>query len=59
MRGDQSGQARFAHLWSGTTVLQLHLSLCDLLYCLLGLPVLLSVYHHGFLPNSEDFCRSS
>ena len=22
-----------------------------------GLPVFISVYHHGFLPNSEDFCR--
>ena len=50
-------RARFGHLWSGTTVLQLHLSLCDLLYCVLGLPVFISVYHHGFLPNSEDFCR--
>ena len=50
-------QARFVHLWTGTTILQLHLSLCDLLYCLLGLPVFISVYHHGFLPNSEAFCR--
>ena len=50
-------RARFGHLWTGTTVLQLHLSLCDLLYCVLGLPVFISVYHHGFLPNSEEFCR--
>ena len=51
-------QERFVTVWTGTTVLQLHLSLCDLLYCVLGLPVFISVYHHGFLPNSEAFCRS-
>jgi hypothetical protein len=32
---------KFPHLWSFTTVLLLHLSLCDLLYCLLGLPMFL------------------
>ena len=47
----------FPNLWNSTTILMLHLSLCDMLYCTLGLPVFISVYYHGFLPHSETFCR--
>lgn len=49
----------FPALWNSTTILMLHLSLCDFLYCTLGLPVFISVYYHGFLPHSETFCRLS
>eukprot|EP00090_Calanus_glacialis_P001278 TRINITY_DN10896_c0_g1_i1.p1 TRINITY_DN10896_c0_g1~~TRINITY_DN10896_c0_g1_i1.p1 ORF type:complete len:373 (-),score=30.35 TRINITY_DN10896_c0_g1_i1:134-1252(-) len=51
--------ARFPTLWNSTTILMLHLSLCDFLYCTLGLPVFISVYYNGFLPHSEIFCRHS
>ena len=34
----------------------LNLSVGDLLYCVIGLPVFISTYSHGFLPHSESFC---
>jgi len=49
----------FPSLWNSTTILMLNLSFCDLLYCVLGLPIFISVYYHGFLPHSETFCRYS
>jgi hypothetical protein len=39
--------AQFPWLGGGSTVLLLHLSLCDFLYCTLGLPFLLSTLLHG------------
>ena len=47
---------KYNHLWNSTTVLMLNLSIGDFLYCILGLPVFISVYSHGFLPHSESFC---
>ena len=40
--------ARFPTLPSSTTVLLLHLSLCDVLYCLLGLSVQVSILVNGY-----------
>jgi hypothetical protein len=40
---------RFPRLSSPLTVLLLHLALCDLLYCLLGLPVQASILGNGYL----------
>ena len=48
---------KFEHLWNSTTILMLNLSLCDLLYCVLGLPVFISIYYNGYLPESDLFCR--
>ena len=47
---------KFLSIWSPTTVLLLHLSLCDLLYCLLGLPMfLIGTFNIRWL-NSVLFC---
>ena len=47
---------KFPSIWSPTTVLLLHLSLCDLLYCLLGLPMfLIGTFNIRWL-NSVLFC---
>ena len=35
----------------------LHLSVCDLLYCISGLPTYWDVYYYGFYPYSEDMCK--
>eukprot|EP00092_Neocalanus_flemingeri_P002879 GFUD01003078.1.p1 GENE.GFUD01003078.1~~GFUD01003078.1.p1 ORF type:complete len:322 (+),score=42.73 GFUD01003078.1:112-966(+) len=35
----------------------LHLSFCDLLYCLIGLPSYWSVYYYGYYPFSEELCK--
>jgi hypothetical protein len=40
---------RFPRLSSPLTILLLHLALCDLLYCLLGLPVQASILGNGYL----------
>ena len=37
----------------------LHLSFCDLLYCIFGLPTYWDVYYHGYYPYSEDMCKYS
>jgi len=50
---------KFEHLWNSTTILMLNLSLCDLLYCVLGLPVFISIYYNEYLPESDLFCRYS
>ena len=47
---------KYQHLWNSTTVLMLNLSLGDFLYCIIGLPVFVTTYSNGFLPNSEQFC---
>eukprot|EP00092_Neocalanus_flemingeri_P011188 GFUD01012052.1.p1 GENE.GFUD01012052.1~~GFUD01012052.1.p1 ORF type:complete len:386 (-),score=63.12 GFUD01012052.1:152-1309(-) len=47
---------RFTSLSSSTTILLLHLALCDLLYCLLGLTVHASIYTNGHLNTTESFC---
>jgi len=47
---------KFEHLWNSTTILMLNLSLCDLLFCFLGLPVFISIYYHGYLPQTDLFC---
>ena len=50
---------KFPRLWSPTTILLLHLSLCDLLYCLLGLPMfLIGTFSIKWL-NSVLFCYIS
>ena len=40
-------------------LLILHLSLCDLLYCLSGLPTYWDVYYHGYYPYSHAMCQYS
>ena len=35
----------------------LHLSFCDLLYCVIGLPSFWMVYYHGYFPYSEEMCK--
>ena len=35
----------------------LHLSICDLLYCVFGLPTYWDVYYYGYYPHSESMCR--
>ena len=47
---------KFPSIWSPTTVLLLHLSLCDLLYCLLGLPMFLICTFNIRWLNSFLFC---
>eukprot|EP00088_Acartia_fossae_P016298 TRINITY_DN1911_c0_g1_i8.p1 TRINITY_DN1911_c0_g1~~TRINITY_DN1911_c0_g1_i8.p1 ORF type:complete len:402 (+),score=22.83 TRINITY_DN1911_c0_g1_i8:484-1689(+) len=38
-------------------ILMLHLSLCDLLYCLVGLPPQIYIYHSEGLPYSAHICK--
>ena len=40
-------------------LLILHLSFCDLLYCISGLPTYWSVYYYGYYPYSEAMCKYS
>jgi len=47
---------KFEHLWNSITILMVNLSLCDLLYCFLGLPVFISIYYNGYLPQTDSFC---
>ena len=35
----------------------LHLSFCDLIYCVIGLPSYWSVYFYGYYPYSEQMCK--
>eukprot|EP00092_Neocalanus_flemingeri_P021312 GFUD01023099.1.p1 GENE.GFUD01023099.1~~GFUD01023099.1.p1 ORF type:complete len:371 (-),score=49.39 GFUD01023099.1:60-1172(-) len=35
----------------------LHLSFCDLLYCVCGLPTFWDVYYNGYYPYSEEMCK--
>ena len=35
----------------------LHMSCCDLLYCIVGLPSYWSVYYNGYFPYSEAMCK--
>ena len=35
----------------------LHLSVCDLLHCVIGLPTYWSVYYYGYYPYSMDVCK--
>eukprot|EP00092_Neocalanus_flemingeri_P009136 GFUD01009837.1.p1 GENE.GFUD01009837.1~~GFUD01009837.1.p1 ORF type:complete len:404 (+),score=49.92 GFUD01009837.1:222-1433(+) len=37
----------------------LHLSFCDLLYCIFGLPSYWIVHYHGYFPYSEEMCKYS
>ena len=37
----------------------LHLSFCDLFYCIIGLPTYWVVYYHGYFPYSEAMCKYS
>ena len=46
----------FAALWNMTTILILHLSLCDLMYCLFGLPLFFELYYKGFFDHSAQMC---
>jgi len=47
---------RFSHLSSSTTILLLHLALCDLCYLVLGLSVQAWIFNNGHLNASELFC---
>ena len=38
-------------------LLILHLGLCDLLYCLEGLPTYWDAYYYGYYPYSNTICR--
>ena len=38
-------------------LLILHLSFCDLLYCVSGLPTYWDVYYNGYYPHSHDMCK--
>lgn len=38
-------------------LLTLHLSICDLLYCLIGLPNFWDVYYYGYYPYSHEMCK--
>ena len=40
-------------------LLILHLSFCDLLYCVSGLPTYWDVYYHGYYPHSHAMCQYS
>ena len=37
----------------------LHLSLCDFLHCIFGLPTFWIVYYHGYFPYSDAACKYS
>jgi hypothetical protein len=37
----------------------LHLSFCDFLHCVAGLPTFWSVYYNGYFPYSEAVCKYS
>ena len=47
---------RFKAIWNMTTVLMLHLSFCDLMYCLFGLPIFFELYYKGFFDHSAQMC---
>merc|ERR1719187_1406114 len=46
----------FSILQTSQAVLILHLSLCDLLYCVIGFPHFIQVYILGYYPYSSDSC---
>ena len=50
---------RFKYPWitNPITILILHLSFCDLLYCLFGLPFLTLPPLYGYFPFSKRTCR--
>ena len=50
---------RFLGVWTYTTNLLLHISLCDLLYCLLGLPMFVVVTYREGLLYSDHFCYAA
>eukprot|EP00092_Neocalanus_flemingeri_P012153 GFUD01013101.1.p1 GENE.GFUD01013101.1~~GFUD01013101.1.p1 ORF type:complete len:379 (-),score=55.89 GFUD01013101.1:514-1557(-) len=54
----QFGQ-EFAMIKDPVFFLILHLSFCDLLYCIIGLPSYWSVYYYGYYPYSEAMCKYS
>ena len=39
--------------------LVLNLSICDFLYCVIGLPSYWSIYYHGYFPYSDGICKPS
>ena len=47
----------FNSLRNMTTLLILHLSFCDLVYCLFGLPLFFELYYKGFFDHSDQMCR--
>ena len=40
-------------------LLILHLSICDFLHCIAGLPTYWSVYYYGYFPYSDNMCKYS
>eukprot|EP00092_Neocalanus_flemingeri_P046236 GFUD01051994.1.p1 GENE.GFUD01051994.1~~GFUD01051994.1.p1 ORF type:complete len:371 (-),score=35.09 GFUD01051994.1:296-1408(-) len=49
----------FAMVKDPVFFLILHLSFCDLLYCIFGLPSYWIVHYHGYFPYSEEMCKYS
>ena len=49
-------KSQFSHLWTSTTVLMLHLSLCDFLFCSIGLAANLVLRYLGFTHNTPSLC---
>lgn len=46
----------YVSMWSPVTFLMLHLSFCDLLYAILGLPSFLLIYSYGYFPLGNRLC---
>jgi len=46
----------FMFCWNDTTLLMLHLSLCDLLYVLIGVPSFLVIYIYQYFPGTAYQC---
>ena len=49
-------RSMFPYLWNSVTLLMLHLSLCDFLYIVIGVPTYIVVYIYGYFPSTEWMC---
>ena len=49
-------RSSFPHLWNSVTLLMLHLSICDILYIIIGVPTYVVVYIYGYFPYNEWMC---
>ena len=49
-------KAQYSHLWTSTTLLMLHLSFCDFLFCSIGLTTKLMTRYLGFIHNTPYLC---
>merc|ERR1712107_300037 len=51
------GRDRFSYMNEPIFLLICHLSFCDLLYCLIGLPSYWFIYYNGYFPWSHNACK--